>query len=646
MAESNPDMTQQDLAHWAKNRYGSSKPPSQTTISRILAKKDEFIALKEHEFKLIRRRRLSNPLLRKVLHEWISQNVWNNIPISAPIILSSAGNFWKEIPEHLREGTGEFSYRWCSQFLSKVNIQLNNVENELYNRLKVWSCEERDKVKQLLSTFDPRKIFTLSEIFLSHDLPLDKSYYADDSDFITCMLCVNIDGTEKFDPLIIGRYENFPSFEGKSSARISASYGVTYHSNTQKWLTSTLFYDWLSVLDKRLALSNRDIVLVLDDSASHRVINIKLERIRLLYTSSNPTFSPMNWGIENDFRLNFRIQQYKELISKQRRLEFKVLSKEEQNFTMAETFSLIKQAWSRVPVSRIQAAWKKSGILPDSVSSTFAKQKMFDDKLESELFQLIEDFHVREKWDVLTLLDLSVEQKINRSFLSNFEIVQSCIVENYDDVNHASGEKKRAPYSHELGKPLARLQKLGERLNNNSMDFDLLDFDPLDFYADGQFDIDDTNMRYLGAVDGQPGNGSLTDSNFATRSLQLQPMSELAVSNNVNPNFIKDEFMEFEMPWTNPFHSQQNTPARSTSASSNANFQFDNSKLLTTGQNMSFQNNSQFNSNDYCSDLHQNEKLSIVSNFLELVSHDSSIHLNESTLAEVKYLQSQLAQPY
>lgn len=560
MAESNPEMIQQDLAHWAQVRYGSVKPPSQTTISRILAKKDEFIALKEHEFKLIRRRRLSNPLLRKVLLEWISQNVWNNIPISPPIILSSASNLWKQLPKDLKEGNGEFSYRWCSQFLSKVNIQLNNVENELYNKLKIWNCEERDQIKDLLVNFDPRKIFTLSEIFLSHDLPLDKNYYNDESDFLTCMLCTNIDGTEKLDPLIIGRYENYPSFENKSSARISTQHGIIYHSNKKKWLTSTLFYDWLSILDKRLALTNRDIVLILDDSASHRIINIKLERIRLLYTSSNQKFSPMNWGIENDFRLIFRILQYKVLIRKQKDLNMKILNKEEIKFTMIEIFDLIKKSWSLVSELTIQSSWKKSGILPNIFTKNFVKKNLFDNQLETELFDLIEEFKCNESWDVLTLLDLTIEQKINKIFLSNDEIVESCIIENFkDDLN----VNKRAPFSHELGKPLARLQRLGERLNS-----DLINFNPFDEYLDNQEILN-----------------------------ELKPMSDLVLNN------YEDDFMEIELPWENLFNSStENTP------SVKSNF---------------------------------NEKMNIINNFLNLIETEN-IQLSETTINEIKYLQSSL----
>lgn len=459
MAEANAEMTQTDLALWAKSRFNSTKAPSQTTISRILAKKDELISLKEHEYKLIRRRRLTNTLLRKVLLEWITQCVWNNIPITAPIILSSASNFWKQLPDHLKDGTGEFSFKWCSQFLAKVNINLSTIDRDLYaNRLRVWNFEERDYIKRLLANIPDSKIYTLGEVFISHDLHLDKSEYKDSSDILTCMLCTNVDGSDKMDPLIIGRYENYPSFESRSSVKASAKHGVSYHSNRKRWLTSTLFYDWLSIIDKRLALVNKDIVLILDDSASHRVVNIKLQRIRLLYTSSTSNSLPMDWGLEKAFRLSFRYEQFVELQRRQlKRREF--TTSEEMEFTMSDTFDVIKTAWNSLPVSRIQSAWKQAGILPDSLTASFTRIKTFDNSLEVRLKRAIDQVVVGERWDVASLMDLSIEKKINKTFLSSEEIVDSCIVDNYDDFDHATGKALRAPFSHTLGQDLERLKR-------------------------------------------------------------------------------------------------------------------------------------------------------------------------------------------
>ncbi|CEP23140.1 PDC2 [Cyberlindnera jadinii] len=623
MSEANPSMTQTDLAQWAKTRFNSTKPPSQTTISRILAKKDALISLKEHEYKLIRRRRLSNTLLRKVLLEWITQCVWNNIPITSPIILSSAANFWKQLPETMKDGTGEFSFKWCSQFLSRVNINLSTIDRDLYaNRLHVWTFEERENLKSLFTGVDPSKIFTVQEMLISHDLPLDKALYHDSSDFLTCMLCTNVDGSERLDPLIIGRYEDYPSFESKSSMKAATKHGVSYRSNRKKWLTSTVFYDWLCVLDKRLALVQKDIILVLDDTASHRVVNIKLQRIRLLYTSSNSNFLPMAWGVENDLRLNFRIAQYEKLRQKQVSLRDKILSDQELHFTMADTFDLIKVAWANLPASRIKSAWKQSGILPDSITQSFGKVRMFDDTLETKLVDAIDSLVVQEKWDVLSLMDLSIEKKINKTFLSNQEIIESCIVDNYDDFDHSTGKQLRAPFSHTLGQEFQPLRRFGQVRRKYG------------YYSNGSTPTDSTSPRIPSDywdLDNFQFDGNMADfymlgnepspAQAQAPVTQVQLMSELAPSAQTWGTFAPNT-----QPYmAQPLESSSLTPADIRFGLNNLEFGVTSDAMLSPTQMIS-----------------NEEKLEIIHNFMNLVESDRSLLLSKSAKNEINDLYQRL----
>lgn len=79
-AEANPEMTQSDLALWAMKEYNSERPPSQTTISRILNSKNDIISRKESEFELIRRRKRANPLLRRILTEGLPKQIGKEYP--------------------------------------------------------------------------------------------------------------------------------------------------------------------------------------------------------------------------------------------------------------------------------------------------------------------------------------------------------------------------------------------------------------------------------------------------------------------------------------------------------------------------------------------------------------------------------------
>lgn len=415
MAEANPEMTQADLANWAKKKYHTIKPPSQTTISRILSKKNELIALKEHEFRLIRRRKPSNVLLREILSEWICQSVWDNIPINTSIIQNSATTLWKILPVNSKEGNGEFSHKWCNHFLSKMNVNLSSLESELVKPNKIWRLShERIQLKAFLSQFNLKDVFVLDEFFLYYKLPLDKKYINDDLSLganqvfqnrngVTVLLTTNADGSEKLEPLLVGHYDNMACFEGKPPTKIASKYEVSYKSNKVAWLTSMMFADWLSTLDKRLSLANRHIVLCLDDAASHRVVNIKLDFIRLVFiqndnahgsnsnnnnnhflggplNSNRQKVLPMNSGIFREFKVLYRLQQYLLSLSLQLKLGNQALLNIDQySVSLIDVMIMVKNAWSNVSVEVIRNAWINADII-DINAYAYQQFNTIDDK--------------------------------------------------------------------------------------------------------------------------------------------------------------------------------------------------------------------------------------------------------------------------
>lgn len=454
MAERHPKWTQLELARWAYETFQLPKVPSQGTISRLLAKRDVYMNCKDNEKAANRVRKPNNVLVRLILQEWVSQSIWNGIPINSPIIQDTAQSVWYRIPAEHREGNGSFSYKWINNFLSKMDINISNLDEELPKPPKVWTFEERSALKQLFAAIPPRDIFTLDETFLAYNLPLDYAQYETSQiqraiEVATVMLCCNLDGSEKLKPLVVGKYNSYRSFRNyfpeEPSDPVSQSllgdkmaqrFGISYHSNRKAWLTSNLFHDWLARWDKRLMADNRKIWIILDDSCSHRIINPHLKNIQLVYTSANSRFLPFNWGVLDEFKTRYRIQQYQALIDLQKTLEKKTnrrmfITFEQSQLTMSNAFKFIKKAWKEIPVQTIRANWKSSGILPpemiplgETVSMAFKK----NEALEAELNGLCDRFYCAKKWDHDMLLDLNIENK-NTNFLSTEELVESAIVD-------------------------------------------------------------------------------------------------------------------------------------------------------------------------------------------------------------------------
>ncbi|KAM3159789.1 HTH CENPB-type domain-containing protein [Lachancea thermotolerans] len=457
MAERHPKWTQLELARWAYEAYQLSSCPSQGTISRLLARKSVFMNSKEHEKDANRLRKPNNILVRRILQEWVSQSIWNGIPISPPIIQDTAQSVWHRIPAEHREGNGSFSYKWITHFLSKMDVNVSSLDEEPPKPPKVWTFEERGTLKEFLCKIPARNLFTLDETFLAYNLPLDYAQYETNQvqrriEVVTVMLCANLDGSEKMKPLVIGKYENYRSFrnhfsneppEGASQLslgnKMAKKFSLTYYSNRKSWLTSNLFHDWLVWWDKRLVVDNRKIYIVLDDSCSHRIINLRLKNIKLIYTSANSRFLPFNWGVLDEFKTHYRVQQYEALTELQEKIEKKtgqkkILTYDQSLLKMSNAFKLIKVAWDAIPADTIKANWKSSGILPqhmiqldESVSMAFKK----NEALEKKLYEVSERFHCMKQWDYDMLLDLNIENK-NTNFLSSEELVQSAIVDEWE----------------------------------------------------------------------------------------------------------------------------------------------------------------------------------------------------------------------
>ncbi|KAF0268476.1 hypothetical protein FOG48_02435 [Hanseniaspora uvarum] len=490
-----PNWTQDDLASWFQRTYHSLKKPSQTTISRILNNGNNLIVqlnAKQNGSKVVKsnnpvkvnkvskpkkqpkpiipvnvitsieeeeddfdesipkrqnNRSLQNQKLRKILQEWIYQTSWNSIPITFPILKDTAASIWQKLPLEKRTGKGFFSYKWLLKFLEKCQIDppsQNKSFLELNKPKKIWSYEERDTLKNYLSKIPKKDLFTLDETLLAYNLPLDKSYYGISKlkrqiEIMTIMFCCNVDASEKLNPLIIGKYENYQCFKSEFGMNkddffndILNKYDIEYYSNKESFLTSTIFHNWLMNWDDKLKLTNRQIYIILDDCCSHRISNIKLTNITLIYTRSQNKFLPFNWGIIDEFKTKYRQQTYQALIDLQNTIttlekspKKVILTFQQSKINIINAFKLIKKSWESITEASIMASWKASGTLPKAyinlnkpISMGLKKSDIFINLLNT----LQSELKTFSKWDAEMLLDLSLEHRI-LNFVSLQELI-------------------------------------------------------------------------------------------------------------------------------------------------------------------------------------------------------------------------------
>ncbi|CCE61286.1 hypothetical protein TPHA_0A02040 [Tetrapisispora phaffii CBS 4417] len=474
ISEKYPNWTQTQLAQWAYETLHLSKVPSQGAISRMLAKKEVYMNSKEHEKSAIRIRNPINVLVRRVLQEWISQSCWNGLPITLPILQETAKSIWNKLPDEHREGDGSFSAKWIINCISRMGLDINILCDGKLKTPKVWNFEERHELKKMLidKELNSNNIFTVDETLLAYDLPLDYSQYdkldgnSTDIDVATVMLCSNLDGSEKLNPLVVGKYDSYTSFrnyfpdqptdrisEALLGQKMALRFDLSYHSNRKASLTSSLFHDWLVSWDKRLVANNRKIVIILDDSSSHRVVNLKLKNIELFFASSNSKFLPFNWGVMDEFKTRYRIKQYQALIELQSKIINqnnlnnntdedngnmnddnilqKLMSPAQSKLTMSNAFKFIRESWNEIDCDAIKSSWRSSGLIPSDINIKIEDRATTYKKninLSNEIEFLCNKYQCERKWDHDLLLNLNIESKTS-TFLSIEELVDCSIIE-------------------------------------------------------------------------------------------------------------------------------------------------------------------------------------------------------------------------
>ena len=80
---------------------------------------------------------------------------------------------------------------------------------------------------------------------------------------ITAMVCTNMDGSEKWPLLVIGKFKNPRCFKGIRKLP------TNYEANKRAWMTGELFSKWLRSFDAEMSKADRKVLLVIDNCSAH-----------------------------------------------------------------------------------------------------------------------------------------------------------------------------------------------------------------------------------------------------------------------------------------------------------------------------------------------------------------------------------------
>jgi predicted DNA-binding protein YlxM (UPF0122 family) len=186
------------------------------SVSNIIKRKAEYIESYEQNEKSTKKRNFRdqfNQQLDQKVYEWFVIQRSKNIPISGPLIQEQA----RQIRQQLSGDADEFkaSNGWLEKFRIRHNIQYRAICGESASVDIATVDEWRNRLSSIIDKYDPNDVYNADETGLFFKaLPNRSLVTAKETckggkrskERFTVLLCTNMTGTDKLQPLLIGEF--------------------------------------------------------------------------------------------------------------------------------------------------------------------------------------------------------------------------------------------------------------------------------------------------------------------------------------------------------------------------------------------------------------------------------------------------------
>ncbi|XP_063309331.1 tigger transposable element-derived protein 4-like [Pelobates fuscus] len=385
---------------------------SQSTISRVMKKRDEILERWKHNENPSRKRNrpFKHAKVDEALLEWLLFAKANKLPISGPILMRRAEAIAQEIGCPQFKASNGWLWRWKERYrlfyrtevlpaenkhtdivqgqgikrfpdvTQMVTMQLNRVSAKRFdgyplNRGELVNGERNSAHMHLDQRAESSEGNTQGRCLLAH---VAKDYCSDDifcavassfhfriprsqgditekqKETVSIWFCCNINGTEKLKLLVT---HNLPP---KSLGTHSIS-PVSLKTSANGCLTENLFAEWLLSWDGKLSRQERKVLLAFN--ANSCVPKIKLRNISLCIFSKDNISSNYLFGQDlidefNAFYRQLLIERLEEDANLSRETDLPQLIS---HMTLVEASYTMNKAWVRVTARTIKNCFQKPG---------------------------------------------------------------------------------------------------------------------------------------------------------------------------------------------------------------------------------------------------------------------------------------------
>ncbi|XP_025198312.1 tigger transposable element-derived protein 6-like [Melanaphis sacchari] len=285
----------------------------------------------------------------------------NDARINGPILRQKAEELAKKI------GIENFiaSEGWFHRWKKRENIVYKRTYGEQkdadFSAAENWLKTEWPKI---ISEYTPDNVYNADETGLFYRALPEHSYLFKNENAkgckiskerITVLCCASMSG-KKQKLLVIGKSKNPRCFKSVKCLP------VDYYANTNAWMTSVIFNEWLIKWDKQL---NNKTVLLIDNCPAH-VVSVSLKHIRIIFLPANTTslIQPCDQGIIKTLKSYYRKQMRTRIIDNientndQEKLSANELAKQT---NLLDALHLITMAWDQVTDKTIRNCFKHGG---------------------------------------------------------------------------------------------------------------------------------------------------------------------------------------------------------------------------------------------------------------------------------------------
>ncbi|XP_031277424.1 CENP-B homolog protein 2-like [Pistacia vera] len=265
MKESNPIWKQKDLVKWLEDTHGLKV--SEAAISKTLKRSTDLL---QEEGLLNPNTKHSKmvkyPAMESALYEWFVCHQ-EHVNMNGELLKENGNIFLRKLyPEATSFG---FSNGWLEKFKQRHAIHSFHRfgESGSVNMEKIEAS--LPSIRKELDKWAWKDIYNMDEIGLFYRMQADNSLATkqlegrkQNKERITIVICCNGDGSDKLLLWVIGKFLNPRCFNNVNHDNLNCK----YRANSNAWMTSLFFMEWLKWFDSRL---DRNVLLILDNCTTH-----------------------------------------------------------------------------------------------------------------------------------------------------------------------------------------------------------------------------------------------------------------------------------------------------------------------------------------------------------------------------------------